>query len=136
MNQAMNVLEKAAISTVITGAASVLTTGARWKVPCSMFGLMRGQTCPLYVFAGLSGAIASLVNDGIHYLVKNEIHISKKAQDDASLYLGAVIGALSYYGTVYVLNPYLARDIGTWTLVATGMAAETASNFAFDLING
>ena len=132
----MNVLEKAAISTVITGAASVLTTGARWKVPCSMFGLMRGQTCPLYVFAGLSGAIASLVNDGIHYLVKNEIHISKKAQDDASLYLGAVIGALSYYGTVYVLNPYLARDIGTWTLVATGMAAETASNFAFDLING
>ena len=136
MNQAMSIIEKAAISSVVTGAASIVTTGAKWKVPCSIFGLMRGQTCPLYVFAALSGAIASMVNDGIHYLVKNEIHVSQKARDDASLYLGAVVGALSYYGTIYALNPYLARDIGTWTLVATGMGAETASNFIYDLIKG
>lgn len=135
MNQTFNVLEKAAISTVITATASMLTTGAKWRVPCpSIFGLMRNQTCPLFVFAGLSGGIASLVNDGLHKLVKNEVHISKKAQDDASLYLGAVVGAASYYATIYFLNPYLVRDLGTWTILATGTIAETASNFAYDLI--
>ena len=136
MMNSMSIIQKAAISTVVTGAASMITTGSRWSVPCpSFFGLIkRGQTCPLYVFAGLSGAIASLVNDGVHYLVKNEVHIDKKAQDDASLYLGAIVGAVSYWGVVYALNPYLARDIGTWTLLATGAGAESASNFLFDMM--
>ena len=133
---AVSIIQKAAINTVITGAASMITTGSRWSVPCpSMFGLMKqGQTCPLYVFAGLSGAVASLVNDGVHYLIRNEVHIDKKAQDDASLYLGAIAGAVSYWGVIYAVNPYLARDIGTWTLLATGAGAESLSNFLFDMM--
>ena len=135
MNQAMSVIQKAAMTSVITATASSITTGYRWKAAIpSIFGLTRSFQCPLWVFAGLSGAIASLVNDGIHKLIKDEVHISKKAQDDASLYLGAIFGAVSYYGIVFALNPYLARDIGTWTLLGTGAASESLSNFLFDMV--
>lgn len=137
MIQALNIVEKAALSGLITAGASAITTGARWSVPCpSLLGFGRGRTCPLFVFAGLAGILSSVVNDGVHYLVKNEIHINKKAQDDASLYLGAVIGAVSYYGVIYAINPFLVRDIGTWTILATGTGAETLSNFTYDYLKG
>lgn len=132
MKQYMNILEKAAISSVITGAASVITTGGNWKVPLV---IMNG-TCPLFVFTGLAGAATSLINDGIHYLVKNEIHVSKKAEDEASLYLGVVIGAMAYYGVLYAVNPYLVRDIGAYTILGTGAGAEIASSLTYNMIKG
>ena len=132
MKTYLNVLEKAAISSAITGVASMLTTGAKLKTPIVF---LRGN-CPLFVFTGLAGAITSVLNDGIHYLIKNEVHISKKAQDEASLYLGALAGAGVYYLVIYAVNPYLARDMGYKTLLATGAVAEIGSSFTYDLIRG
>lgn len=132
MKQYLNILEKAAISSIITGAASMITTGAKFRVPCVF---MKGS-CPLFVFTGLAGATTSVLNDGIHYLIKNEVHISKKAQDEASLYLGALAGAGVYYGVMYLVNPLLVRDMGYKTILATGAVAEIGSSMTYNLIKG
>ena len=126
----MNVLEKAAITGVFTGLASTITTGSYFNVP------FFGMSCPLYVFTAVAGAVSSVANDGIHYLIKKEIPINKKAQDEASLYLGAIIGAGAYYGVVSIFNQYLTRDIGTYTLLLTGAAAEVAGSLTYNMIKG
>ena len=132
MKQYLNVLEKAAIASVITGAASVVTTGANWRVPLVF---MRGS-CPLFVFTGIAGAATSLINDGVHKLIKNEVNVNKKAQDEASIYLGLLTGAVAYYSVLYIANPYLVRDVGSWTVLGTGAAAELASSMTYNLIKG
>ena len=129
----MTVLEKAAITGGITGLASMLTTGAGWKVPCpTIFGM--GGVCPLYVFTALTGAIASSLSDGAHYLIRHEVPINKKAQDESALYLGALMGAVSYWTTMYFANPYLLQDIGSATVLFTGMGAETLASLIYTLI--
>ena len=130
----MTVLEKAAITGGVTGLASVITTGASWRVPCpSFFGYGSGS-CPLWLYAIVVGAAASGASDAVHYLVRNEVPINRKAADEGSLYLGAIIGALTYYGLMYFSNPYLARDMGAITLMATGMGAEMAASFIYAMI--
>ena len=130
----LTVLEKAAITGGVTGLASIVTTGSGWKVPCpTVFGYGSGA-CPLWIYAIIVGAAASGVSDAVHYLVRHEVPINRKAQDEGSLYLGAIIGALSYYGLMYFSNPYLARDMGAITLMATGMGAEMASSFIYAMI--
>ena len=130
MIQFMNVLEKAGIQAVITGLASTITTGANLNVP------VMGKVVPLYVFTGLAGGVASIANDLMHYLIKNEIHIAKKAQDEASLYLGAAIGAAAYYGVITFTNPQLTADMGSYIILATGAGAEIASSFTYNMIRG
>ena len=106
MNQALSILEKAAIGGCITSAASVITTGVKWKVPVPIPFTNTPQLLPLWAIAGISGVAASVLNDGAHYLIRNEIPISKKAQDDASLYLGALIGGFTYLGAIYMVTHF------------------------------
>ena len=130
----ITVLEKAAITGGITGLASVVTTGSAWNVPCPrIFGLGSGQ-CPLFVYAAIAGAVSSGVSDALHYLIRQEVPINKKAQDEGSLYLGALLGAATYYGTIYLTNPYLARDLGALTLGITGMVAEMGASFIYAML--
>ena len=130
----LTVLEKAAITGGVTGVASMLTTGTRWSVPCPTFFGYGSGTCPLWVYAILVGAAASGVSDAAHYLIRHAIPINQKAQDEGSLYLGAIMGALSYYGLMYISNPFLARDMGALTLLATGMGAEMGASFIYAMI--
>ena len=130
----MTVLEKAAITGGITGLASIVTTGSAWNVPCPrIFGFGSGQ-CPLFVYAAIAGALSSGASDALHYLIRQEIPINKKAQDEGSLYLGALLGAATYYATIYFTNPYLARDLGALTLAVTGAAAEMGSSFIYAML--
>ena len=130
----MTVLEKAAITGGMTGLASMITTGAGWRVPCPQILGFGSGACPLYVYAAVAGCLASAAADGVHYLVRNEIPINQKAQDEGSLYLAAIMGAASYWGVMYLSNPFLARDIGTATLLITGMAAEAGASLIYAMI--
>ena len=126
----VDVLEKSAITGVITGLASAVTTGYKLRVP------VMGRPVPLVVFTALAGAVSSVLIDCVHKLIKKEIPLNKKAQDEASLYLGAIIGACSYWGIITMYNGYLTRDMGTYTLLLTGAGAETAGSLAFNMLRG
>ena len=132
LNSYATILEKAAMTGVITGATSGVTTGFRFNVPMPF----TNRVMPLWLFCACAGVISSTVNDGIHYLVKQEVHISKKGKDEASLYLGAVAGAVTYWALVGVANKYLQRDIGSATLLLTGAFAEVSSSIGYNMLKG
>ena len=132
INNYLNILEKSAINGVITGLASGVTTGLKYKVPMPF----TNRVMPLYVFCAGAGIVASIVSDAVHYVVKNEINISKKGADENSLYLGAIAGAVAYWGIVGIANRYLQQDMGSTTLLLTGAVAEVSSSIGYNFIKG
>ena len=127
----LHLSEKAAIQGAITSAASCLYYGTNALARIPYFKDVR--LC--YVAFGV-GAVTSLVNDYVHKFVKDEIHIKNKAQDQASLMLGAGLGAVMYHISLSVLNPALARDTGMYMNGAIGAGSELSGSFVYNLIRG
>ena len=127
----MSAVEKSIIQGLTTGLATgcYYGTGALAQVP------VLGQTKLIYVAAVVGGA-ASLLNDAVHNFVKEEIHISKKAEDETSMVLGAGIGAIMYNFSLSAINPTLARDTGIWLNSAIGAGSELAGSFVYNLVRG
>lgn len=127
----LHLAEKALIQGAITSCATGLYygTGAVARIPYI------GDTRLLYVAFGVGG-ITSLVNDYVHKFVKDEVHIKKKAEDQASMLLGAGIGAVAYHISLSVLNPALARDTGMYMNGAIGAGSEIGGSFIYNLIRG
>ena len=127
----MHLAEKAVIQGAITSCATGLYygTSALARVP------LVGDTKLMYVAFGV-GSITSLLNDYVHKFVKDEVHIKKKAEDQASMVLGAGIGAVAYHISLSVLNPALARDTGMYLNGAIGGGSELAGSFVYNLIRG
>ena len=123
--------EKALIQGAITSCATGLYYGmnALARIPYC------GDCKLVYVAFGV-GTVTSLVNDYVHKFVKDEIHIKKKAEDQASMMLGAGIGAVAYHISLSVLNPALARDTGMYMNGAIGAGSEIAGAFVYNLIRG
>lgn len=101
----MSAFEKSILQGLTTGVATGVYYGtdALAQIP------MIGQTRLIYVAAAVGG-VASLLNDYVHNMVKEEVHISKKAEDEASLLLGAGLGAVMYNFSLAAINPSLASD--------------------------
>ena len=74
-------LEKAGINGIVTGAVSAALFGMNIAVVPPFMSM----TMPLYVYMFLGGTLASLVTDGLHVFMKDEIPISKKANDRTSV---------------------------------------------------
>ena len=112
------------------GTVFLCGTGLRSWIP--MLG--NGVSVPLWAIAFVSGAAAGSVSDAIHIFVKDEIHIKQKAQDEAAMFLGALVSGLLYYGTVYAVNSGLAGDIGYVKSFAVGAGAELAASFLSNML--
>ena len=93
---------------------------------------------PISAFAlfAVMGAASSLVSDGIHTFVKEEIHINEKANDEASLLVGTCISAASLYCVMYLANPRLAAEYGYGCAIAAGAAGEFGASFLVNLFAG
>ena len=125
----LNLLEKAAIQGLVTGGATGLYYGTNAIANIPYFNDVK--LC--YVAFGV-GAFTSLANDYVHKFVKDEIHVKHKAEDQASLILGAGVGAALYHLSLSVLNPALARDTGLYMNAAIGGGSEVAGSFLYNLI--
>ena len=127
----MYVVEKALIQGAITSCATGLYYGmnALANVPYV------GNTKLAYV-AFAVGGVTSLANDAVHKLVKDEVHIAKKAEDQASVVLGAGVGAIMYHFALCAINPALGRDTGLAMNAAIGGGSEIAGSFVYNLIRG
>ena len=119
----MDVVEKAGINGIITGAASAAVFGLQPVVVPQFMS----NTIPLYLYMFLGGVASSLVTDSFHVFMKKEIPLSKKANDRASVVSGLAINAIAFYGLLRGVNQNISNDLGMFTTLAIGAASEFAS---------
>ena len=113
-------VEKAGINGIVSGAASVVLFGTQAQVIAPMTNI----TMPLYGLLFLGGVASSLVTDGMHLFMKEEIPVSRKANDRTSVIAGLVINGVVLAGLLSLSAPDIARDFGTMTALAVGGASE------------
>ena len=123
----METLEKAGINGVISGAAAAAIFGSNAKVVPPLINM----TMPLYCYIFLGGAVSSLITDGLHTFLKDEIPISKKANDRTSVVAGLVINGLVFAGLLELVNGQVAADFGRMTALAVGAGSEFAAASAY-----
>ena len=125
----METLEKAGINGLITGAASVGLFGfGATVVPPFM-----NNTMPLYAYLFLGGVASSLITDGFHLFLKDEIPISKKANDRTSVVAGLAINAIVFAGLLEVVDSSIAQDFGRMAALGVGAGSEwlAASSYTY-----
>lgn len=123
----METLEKAGINGVIAGAASAALFGINSKVVPPMMNM----TMPLYCYIFLGGALSSFITDGLHTFLKDEIPISKKANDRTSVIAGMAVNAVVFAGLLEIVDDQIAADFGRMYALGVGAATEFASASAY-----
>ena len=87
--------------------------------------------------AALLGVVTGAASTGLHYFVKEEIPLSEKANDMASVALGAVASGMFYTGGLYMLGGgQLVRGYGLVPAIATGAAMDYAASFLTNMLYG
>ena len=128
MNQYLHPIEKSLINAGITGLVTCMYYGYYQRAQVPYIGPAK-----LCYVAGAVGGITSIANDLMHTFVKEEVPIRKKAEDQASVVLGAGVGAVMYNYTMCLVNPSLCEDTGIITNSIIGGGSEIASSFLYNL---
>ena len=125
----METVEKAGINGIVTAAASVGLFGTRATVVPPFMN----NTMPLYAYLFLGGVASSLVTDGFHLFMKEEIPISKKGNDRTSVLAGLAINAIVFAGLLEIAESSIAADFGRMTALGVGAASEwlSASGYTY-----
>ena len=89
---------------------------------------------PAYLINFAIGVAGSLISDGVHSFVKKDVHVSRKAQDEASLLLSSVLSGFLFNGGLYITNAKLPADFGMVSAFAVGAGSEIASSFVVDML--
>ena len=119
----MEAVEKAGINGLVAGAAAA----ALWGTQATVMAPYSNMTMPLYALIFLGGVASSFVTDGLHVFMKDEIPISKKANDRTSVIAGLAINAIIFTGLLEVSAPDIAADFGRMTALAVGAGSEFAA---------
>ena len=120
----MQIVEKAGINGLITGAGTAMYFGSGSVVR----GVFGSRSMPLFVLTGIAGAIGSMVGDGIHTTLNEAIPVSKKANDRMSVITGAGINGGALALLLYLYQPNILRDFGLFTAIAFGAGTEIAGS--------
>ena len=131
MDTPFHVFEKALIQGAVTGGMTGLYYGIRAIARVPYFGDVK-----LMYVATVIGGLTSVANDYIHKFVKDEVHIARKAEDQASMVIGTGVGAAMYHLSLTAINPSLARDTGLLMNACVGGGSEIAGSFIYNLIRG
>ena len=123
----LETIEKAGINGIVAGAASVALFGSRATVVAPMTNM----TMPLYALLFLGGVTSSFVADGVHIFMKEEIPISKKANDRTSLVTGLGINAVVLAGLLYCADQSIANDFGKLNALGVGALSEFVGSSAY-----
>lgn len=129
----MDMLEKAALQGAITSGVSYICNP---NIRAIGLPLISSRPIPFWAAMAGTGVVASLVADGVHYFIKEEIHLKNKALDEASMVVGSAISAGSLYAVIYALRPEAAATIGLGCIAASGAAAEIGASFLLNMIKG
>ena len=119
----MEAVEKAGINGIITAAASAAVFGTQ----ASVIAPFTNMTMPLYALIFLGGVASSFATDGLHVFMKEEIPISKKANDRSSVITAMAVNAVVLAGLLHITSPDIAEDFGRMTALGIGAGAEFAA---------
>lgn len=123
----LQAIEKAGINGIVAGA----TTCALWGQKSAVYVPYINSTAPLYALAFGVGAIGSLTGDAVHQFIKSEIHISEKAKDSASMFLGLGINGAMFAGLLYAFDPSVLRDFGVIQAFTLGAGSEFVGSASY-----
>ena len=125
----MELVEKAGINGLVSGASSAVLFGVNSRV----IAPYTNMTMPLYALIFCGGVISSLVADGVHVFMKEEIPVSSKANDRSSVVAGMAINAIIFAGLLQLADPSIAQDFGRISALAVGAGAEfvSASSYTY-----
>lgn len=128
----LDCLEKSLFQGAAAGGVSVLLHGTTVQIDLPYIN----QRLPLWVITSGLGVLGSFANDLIHFVVKPEVHLKQKAADQTSMILAGVVGAVSYTGGLYLLEPRLIESFGYINSLLLGAGSELAGSYAFHLFRG
>lgn len=117
----LEAIEKAGINGLITGAATAALFGLQAQVRTPFTSQ---NTMPLYVLTFLGGSLSSLVTDGIHEFIQEEIPVSQKVNDQVSIVTSMALNAGLFYGALYLCDASVASDFGAFKALAIGAGSE------------
>lgn len=121
-------IEKAGINGIITGAATAALFGLNASVRTPF---VEKHTMPLYVLTALGGGLSSIVTDGVHEFVQEEIPVSKKANDQVSVLTSLALNGALFYGSLYLFNANVANDFGALKAFAVGAGSEWVGSASY-----
>ena len=129
-NDDMVWLPKAAIHGAVSGFSTsfLVTQGERVYLPYLKVDV------PIWAVGFCSGVLSSFGSDIVHNIVKDDVHIKNKTQDEVSMFLSALLGGLFFYGSLYLSGPTLPDEVGYLKSFAIGAAGEIASAFGASLL--
>ena len=123
-------LEKAGINGLIAGAATIPLFGT----DATIFVPFANSSAPLSVLAFAVGATGSIVGDLAHCFIKDDVDISEKWKDRASLISGVVINGALFAGLLHMYDPKILEDFGKLKAVAVGGGAEFAGAASYSYL--
>ena len=92
------------------------------------------SSVPMWVFTGTIGFVASHINDSLHTLIKPETHLKHKGEEIEALTLGAIVGAATFIGSLYVLNPEYVTQFGGRTAAIVGAGGDVLASVSYNLL--
>ena len=126
----IHTLEKAGLNGAIAGVATCGLFGTK----AAVYVPFVNSTAPLYALAFGVGALGSVTGDLVHQFIKSEIHISEKASDSASLFLGMGINGGMFAALLYVFDPLVLSDFGVIQAFGVGAASEFAGSASYSYL--
>ena len=125
----MEAVEKAGINGIVTAAASAAVFGTQAYV----IAPFTSMTMPLYALIFIGGVASSFITDGLHIFMKEEIPISKKANDRTSVITAMAVNAVVLAGLLQVSAPGVAQDFGRMMAIGLGAGSEFvgASSYSY-----
>ena len=128
----MDCMEKSLLQGIATGGMARILLSRTPMVVLPLFN----RVVPIWLFGGIIGFVSSHINDGIHMLIKDDVHVRKKAEDEASMVLGAVVGGLSFLGVTALMSQRYVAGFGLYNCIGVGAAGEIVGSFAYNLLRG
>ena len=90
---------------------------------------MFGQRVPLWVAAGVSGALSSVFVDLVHSYILPHIPVLKKYERQESALLAPVLAAGAYIGVWYIAQPAALSRIGIIQLAGEAVASDIGAHY-------
>ena len=132
MSTAKHFICKSLVSGITMSGASIITVGRRALFSGTLFN--KYYEIPIWAICGAVGAASSLVADGLHLLMEENIPLNQKVDHELAMATGIGVSTAAFALTLYGLNPASIHEMGLLKICAMGAVSEVASSYLCNFI--
>ena len=129
---ARHFIVKSLVSGSVMSLASIAAVGRQAYFTGNLFG--KYYELPIWSICGGVGAVASLVSDGIHTLMEENIPVNKKIDHQLAVATGIGITTGAFALTLYSLNPSSIQEMGLLKIGLMGALSEITSSYVCNMV--